>query len=249
MHTLAIIPARGGSKGVPHKNVRPLAGKPLIAYTIAQARAAQLVDRVVVSTDDPQIGQVAQQYGAEVVWRPAAISGDTASSEAALLDTLDQLERAEGYAPDLIVFLQCTSPLTLAEDIDGTVQALLTVQADSALAVTPFHYFLWRTNAEGEALGVNHDKHVRLMRQQREPQYRETGAIYVLRTVGFRQARHRFFGKTTMYLTPVERCHEIDDLADFAIAEALLAAQARRSTRTALPARIGAVIFDFDGVF
>ncbi|NTW01440.1 MAG: acylneuraminate cytidylyltransferase [Oscillochloris sp.] len=250
MHILAIIPARGGSKGLPRKNIRPLAGKPLIAHMIEQACAARLVSRVVVSTDDLEIAAVSQQYGAEVIWRPVAISGDTASSEAALIDALDQLERAEGYAPELIVFLQCTSPLTRAEDIDGTVRALLDAQADTALAVTPFHYFLWQMDAQGQAVGINHDKRVRLMRQQRTPQYRETGAVYVMRTAGFRQFSHRFFGATAMYRMPTERCHEIDDIADFAVAEALFEAQRRQQQpEPALPTQIGAVVFDFDGVF
>jgi len=139
METLAIIPARGGSKGIPRKNVLPLAGKPLIAYNIEQARRSQFIRRVVVSTDDAEIAAVARQYGAEVVWRPAEISGDSASSESALLHALEQLRQQENYQPDLLVFLQCTSPHTPAEDIDGTVQALLEQQADSALAVIPFH--------------------------------------------------------------------------------------------------------------
>ncbi|HEY9766444.1 MAG TPA: acylneuraminate cytidylyltransferase family protein, partial [Chroococcales cyanobacterium] len=121
MAVLAVIPARGGSKGIPRKNVRLLAGKPLIAHAIEAARGSRSIDRVVVSTDDTEIGRVAERFGAEVVWRPTEISGDTASSEAALLFTLDFLESKEGYRPDILVFLQCTAPLTLAEDIDDTV--------------------------------------------------------------------------------------------------------------------------------
>ena len=124
MHVIALIPARGGSKGIPRKNLQSLAGKPLIAHTIEHARQARSVGRVVVSTDDAEIAAVSKQYGAEVVWRPAAISGDTASSESALLHALEYLQQTEGYESDLLVFLQCTSPLTLPEDIDGTVQAL-----------------------------------------------------------------------------------------------------------------------------
>jgi N-acylneuraminate cytidylyltransferase len=219
---IAVIPARGGSKGVPGKNVRPLTGKPLIAHTIEQAHRSEFVKRVVVSTDSPGIAVVAQQYGAEVVWRPAEISGDSASSESALLHTLEQLRQREEYQPDLLVFLQCTSPLTLAADIDGTVQELLDKKADSALAVTPFHYFLWRHDNNGDAAGINHDKQVRLLRQEREPEYLETGAIYVMRADGFMQAKHRFFGRTAIYVMPPERCLEIDEPVDFQVAEMLL---------------------------
>ena len=99
MECLAIIPARGGSKGIPRKNLRLLAGKPLLAYSIEQALASGRVSRVVVSTDDAEIADVARTYGAEVVHRPDDISGDTASSEAALLHTLKYLERTDAYAP------------------------------------------------------------------------------------------------------------------------------------------------------
>jgi YrbI family 3-deoxy-D-manno-octulosonate 8-phosphate phosphatase len=245
LQTLAIIPARGGSKGIPRKNVLPLGGKPLIAHTIHAAHAASRIDRVVVSTDDDEIAAVAERYGAEVVRRPAELAGDTASSEAALLHALDALRAREGYAPDLLVFLQCTSPLTAPEDIDGTVAALLDRKADSALAVTAFHYFLWAEGAEG-AHGVNHDKGVRLMRQQRTPEYLETGAVYAMRVDGFRAARHRFFGKTVLFDTPVERRLEIDDPEDFRIAEERIARLSRRPA--ALPPRISALVMDFDGV-
>ena len=249
MECLAIIPARGGSKGIPRKNIRPLLGKPLITYNIEQAQRARLVNRVLVSTDDAEIAAISRQYGAEVVWRPAEISGDTASSESALLHALEHLRQAEGYQPDLLVFLQCTSPLTLAEDIDKTIQALLTAQADCALAVIPFHYFIWKPDESGDALGVNHDKRVRLLRQEREPQYLETGAVYVMRAAGFESARHRFFGKTALHVMPAERRLEIDDPVDFEIARVLMEEQAAQHRAGRLPERIGALVLDFDGVF
>jgi len=248
MDCLAIIPARGGSKGIPRKNLRPLAGKPLIAYNIEQALRSRFISRLVVSTDDAEIAQIARQYGAEVVTRPAEISGDRASSESALLHVLAALEAEEGYRPDLLVFLQCTSPLTLAEDIDGTVQALLDEKADTALAVIPFHYFLWRDQEDG-AEGINHDKRVRPLRQEREPQYLETGAVYVMKVDGFRQARHRFFGKTALHVMPADRRLEIDDPVDFQVAEVLMQEQKRESALNSLPERIAALVFDFDGVF
>lgn len=249
MDCLAIIPARGGSKGIPRKNVLPLLGKPLIAYNIEQARRSRLVSRVVVSTDDPEIGAAAKRYGAEVIWRPAEISGDNASSESALLHALEYLQQVEGYQPDLLVFLQCTSPLTLAEDIDGTIQSLLDEEADSALAAIPFHYFLWKIETSGEASGINHDKRYRPLRQERQPQYLESGAVYVMRVPGFLQARHRFFGKTALYVMPTERRLEIDDPADFKVAEMLLRRQMQEHKSQALPNKIAALVLDFDGVF
>ena len=248
MDCLAIIPARGGSKGIPRKNILPLNGKPLIAHNIEQARRSRLVNRVVVSTDDAEIGAVAQRYGAEVIWRPAEISGDSASSESALLHALEYLLQAEGHQPDLLVFLQCTSPLTLAEDIDGTVQALLDQGADSALSAIPFHYFIWQVGDEGEASGINHDKRYRPLRQERQPQYLESGAVYAMRVPGFLEARHRFFGKTALYIMPPERRLEIDDPVDFKVAEMLMGQHAQEQKLQALPEKIAALVLDFDGV-
>lgn len=245
---VAIIPARGGSKGVPRKNALPLAGKPLVAWSIDQAKAAKHVDRVVVSTDDPEIATISQRYGAQVVMRPDEISGDAASSESAVLHALDQLAE-EGYKPDLTVFLQCTSPLTIAEDIDGCVEAMLEQQADTALAVIDFHYFVWRNDASGNATGINHDKSVRQLRQDREQQLLETGAIYVMNTAGFKQHKHRFFGKTATYIMPQHRRLEIDEPVDFEVAEHLLRHRLAQDAASKLPKRIDAVIFDFDGVF
>jgi len=249
MEILAIIPARGGSKGIPRKNVRLLAGKPLIAHTIEHAHQARSVDRVIVSTDNSEIAAVSEQYGAEVIRRPAEISGDMASSESALLHALEFLQQTKGYEPDLVVFLQCTSPLMASEDIDGTVQALLDEDADSALAVAPFHYFLWRQDKKGEVVAINHNKNVRLQRQEREPQFLETGAVYVVRTEGFKRARRRFFGKTAMCVMPLERCLEIDELVDFRVAEVLLRERQREQQLTSLPEPIGGLVLDFDGVF
>ena len=117
MRSVAIIPARGGSRGIPRKNLRVIAGKPLLAYTIEHALATPSIDRVVVSTDDVEIGTVAARHGAEVIWRPAEISGDRASSEAALLHALDELAARDDYRPDLVVMLQATSPLRRPDDV------------------------------------------------------------------------------------------------------------------------------------
>jgi N-acylneuraminate cytidylyltransferase len=242
-----VIPARGGSKGIPGKNLKRIAGQPLIALTIHAARQAKHVQRVIVSTDDPAIAAVAREHGAEVVVRPAELSNDTASSESALLHALEHLEETEGYRPQLLVFLQCTSPLTEASDIDGTIQRLLDQAADSACSVAPFHYFLWRTHGTEGADGINHDKRVRLRRQDREPEFLETGAVYVMRAAGFRSARRRFFGKTVLYETPAERVCEIDEPIDLQLAELRLRARARQSSAV-LPAKVAALVMDFDGV-
>lgn len=243
----AVIPARGGSKGIVGKNLRVVGGKPLIVHTILAAHGAARVDRVVVSTDDPAIAQVSQAHGAEIVWRPKELANDTASSEVALLHALDSLAAESGYRPEYLAFLQCTSPLTLPEDIDGTLRLLVEEGADTALAVARFHYFLWRLGPDG-AIGINHDKRVRPRRQDREPEFLETGSVYALRVAGFRAARHRFFGKTALYEVPGERVCEIDESVDLEVAEVLLRARTRGKELQLLPRPIEALIMDFDGV-
>jgi N-acylneuraminate cytidylyltransferase len=184
-----------------------------------------MIDRIVVSTDDYEIAEVSRAYGAEVIIRPDDISGDLAPSELALLHVLDSLESNGAYRPQLIVFLQCTSPLTRPDDIDGTIRTLLSHNADSALAVTPFHHFLWSQDLRGNTVGVNHDPRTRQMRQERDPYFLETGAVYVMRTAGFKSAKHRFFGRIAMHEIPRERALEIDDEFDFFLASQILRAR------------------------
>tara|TARA_B110001469_G_scaffold79508_1_gene75220 strand:- start:14 stop:1183 length:1170 start_codon:yes stop_codon:yes gene_type:complete len=242
-----IIPARGGSKGLPRKNVLPICGKPLIAWNIKAAMASGQVEGVYVSTDDPEIAQIARAHGAGVIDRPADLAGDTATSESALLHGLDHLAE-NGDQPELLVFMQCTSPLTATEDIDQAIHALIEQDADSCLTVSDFHYFVWKRSEDGSGDGMNHDKRFRPRRQDREPQYAENGAIYVMKVEGFREAKHRFFGKTILSLMPAERCAEIDEPVDLKVVEVLLREQLRKQQAIALPAKIAAVVFDFDGV-
>lgn len=251
MNTLAIIPARGGSKGIPRKNIKLLCGKPLIAWTIEAALAAESIDRLVVSTDDREIAAASRNFGAEVTMRPAEISGDRASSESALLHVLRTLSDEEGYRPDIVVFLQCTAPLTKPEDIDGTVRVVSEGGCDSAVTMTPFHHFVWRHDSERNLQGVNHDQNQRLMRQEREAEFLEVGAVYALSTEGFLESRFRFFGRVGKYLIPQQRAFEIDEPQDWPVAQALLRANVKSRDlfrQSGRRATVRAVVTDFDGV-
>ncbi len=243
MRIVCVIPARGGSKGIPGKNLKVLAGRSLVGWSIHAAQRSSYQLRTIVSTDCDLIAGEARRCGAEVCMRPVEIAGDLASSESALLHVLESLAAKGEPQPDLLVFLQCTSPLTQAEDIDATIAELLSQDADTALAVAPFHYFLWKPGENGWN-GVNHEKSVRLLRQEREPEFIETGAVYVMRVAGFLKVKHRFFGKTVAAEIPAERRWEIDDPEDLEIAEHLLKKQATPQ----LPFVPEAIVFDFDGV-
>ncbi|MDG9722257.1 MULTISPECIES: N-acylneuraminate cytidylyltransferase [unclassified Streptomyces] len=258
---LAVIPARGGSKGVPAKNLAPVGGVPLVARAVRECRATRLVTDVVVSTDDQSIATAAREAGAEVVLRPAAIAGDTATSEAAVLHAMDTHEALHGAPVDVVLLVQCTSPFIVREDIDGVAGAVAENGADTAVTVAPFHGFVWRDGIDrntGEAedgfgeteggFGVNHDKSYRPRRQDRPQDLLETGAAYAMAAPGFREHRHRFFGRTELVRTDPARVLEIDDPHDLSRARAL--APLFDSARPgALPtaADIDAVVLDFDG--
>ncbi|GHI05434.1 transferase [Streptomyces cellostaticus] len=252
---LAVIPARGGSKGVPAKNLAPVGGVPLVARAVRECRATRLVTDVVVSTDDQAIAAAAREAGAEVVLRPAAIAGDTATSEAAVLHAMDAHEALHGAAVDAVLLVQCTSPFIVREDIDGVAAAVVENGADTAVTVAAFHGFIWRDASDeinpGETTGgygVNHDKSFRPRRQDRPQDLLETGAAYAMDAPGFREHRHRFFGHTELVRTDPARVLEIDDPHDLARARAL-APLFDADRPGSLPAYddIDAVVLDFDG--
>jgi YrbI family 3-deoxy-D-manno-octulosonate 8-phosphate phosphatase len=245
---LAVVPARGGSKGVSGKNVLPVGGAPLVVRAVRECLAARRPTHVVVSTDDEAIAEAALRAGAEVVPRPAGISGDGATSESALLHAMDVHAGGHGADPDVVVLVQCTSPFLTADDVDGVASAVLDDGADTALTVAPFHGFLWREGAEHGVHGVNHDKAVRPRRQDRPQDLLETGAAYAMRGPGLRAHQHRFFGRTALVRTDPARVLEIDEPGDLARARAL-APLLDAPRPGSLPARgdIDAVVLDFDG--
>lgn len=222
---VAVIPARGGSKGVPGKNLRPVGGVPLLARSIRAARQARLVGEVCVSSDDAQLLDLAEREGATTIQRPAELSGDTASSEAALSHALKWLSQ-RGRQPDAFAFLQCTSPFTRAHQIDQVVNSLQKSGAAMAFSAVPWHGFLWGRDDEGWGMGVNHDPNQpRQRRQDLPPCWLETGSIYVIRTAPFLEAGHRFVTPRLPVAVDGDeldgRAPEIDTATDLAVCEQL----------------------------
>src|SRR4051794_1829622 len=248
VRTVAIIPARGGSRGVPGKNLRPVGGIALIERAVRACRAARHLDAVFVSTDDAAIADAAESSGARVIPRPDALSGDTATSESALLHGLDQLA-LRGINPEILVFVQCTSPFVRPDSLDEGIELILDDRADSAFAAVLTHEFLWRPvpgrQGGGLVQGQNHDPAFRPRRQDRQPDYRETGAFYVMAADGFRRARHRFFGRTAAVAVSPLTAVDVDDEHDLMLANAvaaLLPAEAEAELD------VDVVLTDFDGV-
>jgi N-acylneuraminate cytidylyltransferase len=233
---------------VPRKNLALVGGIPLVGRAVRAALSAPSVTQVIVSTDDMDIATAAKAHGAGVLMRPPEISGDTASSESALLHALDRLRERNSTEPDIIVFIQCTSPLVKGEDIERAIETLISTGADCAFTATEFHGFVWRETGSGQVEAVNHEHHTRLRRQERETQWLENGAVYVMRTKGFLESRHRFFGKIVNVPMPVERSLEVDSPNDLMLVRHTVSSMPDvRSMK--LPLRIDAVVMDFDGVF
>jgi len=241
---IAIIPARGGSKGIPNKNLQTVGGVTLLARTISACLKSESIATVYVSTDSDDIAAVALNNGAQVIRRPADISGDTASSESALLHSLNEIVKTSSL-PKNVLFAQCTSPFITHTDIDGILDLLK--DHDSALTVTHNHAFIWRKDNTGNAIGINHDSAIRLPRQQLDPEYKETGALYAMNIDQFRTCGHRFFGRIGMYEVPADRSMEIDEPEDLRLANTLEIQEKSMPSRESLQA-IKAVVFDFDGV-
>lgn len=239
--TVAIIPARGGSQGVPRKNVARVGGIPLVARAVRAAIASGRIDRVVVTTDDAEIAAAATGAGAEIVWRPAEISGHLASSEAALIHALDELA-GRGVDVRVLAFLQATSPFIPANALGRACDLVASGEAESAFSARESYEFFW-TQADGLAQALGHDASHRPRRQDREPAYVETGAFYVMDAAGFREAQHRFFGRTRIVEVPEATAIEIDTPDELAAARVLAPLYG-----SAEPIDVLAVVTDFDGV-
>jgi len=245
---LAIIPARGGSKGVPGKNIRILCGMPLIAHTILAAKESTLVSRICVSTDDRKIKSVSEEYGAEVIVRPQELASDSASSEAALLHVLGVLRERENYIPEIVVFLQCTSPLRQKTDIDNAITLLYEQKADSVFSCCRGHVNLWVQ--DGAVVSpVNHDPYTKTrIRQHKQVNFIENGSIYVVKTDVLLKYKNRMGGVIKPYEMEYLDSFEIDTPDQFLLVESIM--KNRKERREAMNGLkdIKMLILDFDGV-
>lgn len=221
MNTLIIIPARGGSKGLPGKNIRPLCGKPLITYSIDLARAITSDENICVSTDDKKIIETVEAYGLKVPFvRPAKLATDTASTNDVLLHALDYYE-SQGRKYDQILLLQPTSPLRKIEEVKEAME-LYRVDIDMVVSVTKSH-------APAVLCSDNEDGYVDLVynkeavgRQGLPTFYEFNGAIYVINVGALREKGLGGFDKRIKYVMPKESSIDIDDIYDFLLIETIL---------------------------
>ena len=215
----ALILARGGSKGIPRKNIKPMNGIPLLVYNVKAALASGAFEKVVVSSDDDEILEIAVKAGAVAHKRSAESAKDTASSESGLFDYCDAV-------PELVscALVQCTSPLTTADDFRNGVMKFHSSGADSLVTVVRAHRFLWSVK-DGQAVPQNYDPVKRPRRQDWNGELIENGAFYVFKTQALRDSGSRLSGKIAAFEMSEDTLAEIDTPTDWAIIEGLVAAK------------------------
>jgi len=217
---LSIIPARGGSKGISGKNIKELAGKPLIAHTIEASLKSKYITRTILSTEDAKIKQIALKYGAEVIDRPMELAQDETKTAPVMVHVIKELER-NGYNPDIIILLQATCPMRTEKEIDEALELYFNSDCDSIFAAKPAGttHALWKRHHDGTFEGL-YDYRTRPRRQDIDRHYRlyvETGSIYIIRADIFHKVEDFIGENPKIYLQP--KCVDIDTIEDFAIAE------------------------------
>ncbi|MCO6451620.1 MAG: acylneuraminate cytidylyltransferase family protein [Caldilineales bacterium] len=224
---LALIPARGGSKGVHRKNIHPLGGKPLIAWTVEAARQSESINRILISTDDPEIAEIGRGFGAEIPFlRPGHLALDNTPDLPVYLHTLSWLSEHLDYHPDHVVWLRPTSPLRTSQDVDAAIEILIAAEADCIRSVNLAHaHPYWMKQFDNERLipflpGYDETSYPR--RQLLPAVYHLNGAVDVIRCTSVLPDGPLFTPNMLGYVMPVERSLDIDTELDFIIAEALI---------------------------
>ena len=217
---LCVITARGGSKGLPNKNLRELCGKPLIAWSIDAARKSLYIDHILVSTDSPQIQKCAMEFGADAPFlRPAELASDTASSVDAVIHAMEQMKDAYNY----IILLQPTSPLRSTTHIDESIEKIICQQADALISVTELEKPIQhqrQLSENGHLIQfMEYDKKKLYRRQDFKPVYRINGAIYMIKSSTLKEIRDFEPQGTISYIMDTRSSVDIDCLEDFLLAE------------------------------
>lgn len=219
---LAIIPARGGSKGILGKNLKEVNGKPLIAWSIEHALSSPEIQQVIVSTDNEEIARVSEDYGAEVPFiRPIDLAQDATPTEPVLIHALDFYEK-QGYFFDAVILLQPTSPFRKQSTLSKAIKEFENSNSDSLLSVCENHHFFWKNKAKPEALYDFQNRPRRQDISEFDRWYRENGSIYITRVDILRKNNNRLGGKISMFVMTEEESWEVDSAADLKIASVLM---------------------------
>lgn len=220
---LAIIPARAGSKGIPNKNIRSLAGKPLLGWSIEQALACPKIDRVIVSTDCEKIASIAKSYGADIPFiRPAEFSTDTASTEVVLNHAIDYLKETENYFPSAVVLLQATCPIRVKGTIARAIEQFEKEEADSLLSACEIHPFLWKKNQKTTSYYDYTKRPRRQELKESDKIYEENGSIYITKTTLLVTEKNRLGGRISIFEMSSLESYDIDTEDDFTVVDNLI---------------------------
>ena len=223
MRVSAIIIARGGSKGIPNKNILDFCGHPLLSWSIRQALAARHVSDVWISSDSREILEFGEKYGATPIVRPSEISGDSASSESAWLHAMEEIEAKGGEIIDYILAPQVTSPLREPVDFSNAIDLMVKDQLDSLLSVAEVEdFFIWARNAAGKMKSVNYDYRDRKLRQQIENRYLENGSFYLFKPDLIRQTQNRLGGEIGIYVMERFKMFQIDAPGDIELCSVMM---------------------------
>jgi len=221
LEILSIIPARGGSKGIPMKNLVKLKHKPLLYYSIKASLNLKHIAKTVVTTDNERIARYAKKLSAQVVIRPKRLANDKARLEPTIEHTLDFLKKNENYIPNVVLLLQNTSPLRTSKHIDDAIRLFITKKFDSVFSAYPSHYFLWKLKNK-KAHPVNYNPFKRPNRQEIITEFVENGAIYITKYDSFKKSRCRISGKIGIYPMPPELSLEVDTKDDLEIIKSIM---------------------------
>lgn len=218
MHTVAVIPARGGSKGIPLKNIREVGGKPLVAWVIEACLEAESVDRTVVSTDHEEIAEVARRWGAEVPFmRPAEFSGDRVTLDPVIYHAVTALEEQDGAPIDVVLTVQPTNPTLRPATLENAIETLIEGGYDSVLTLRETRHLYWRkVDGQFEAMFPE-----RLNRQQLDPLYYETGVVFASRR-SIITPNNRLGTNIGHIVLPDEEALDIDTETDLKLAELVI---------------------------
>jgi CMP-N,N'-diacetyllegionaminic acid synthase len=223
MNIVAIIIARGGSKGIPKKNIIDFCGKPLIAWTITQCLNSKKITSVWVSSDSEDILKISRKYGANIIKRPASISGDIEPSESAWLHAVNYIEKQTEEKIDYVLAPQVTSPLRESVDFTKAIKKIVYEKSDSLLSVSKVEdFFMWKKNDKNIPISINYDYQKRKPRQHISDSYLENGSFYIFKSEMLKEKYNRLGGKITLFEMERYKMFQIDNYEDIELSAVIM---------------------------
>ncbi len=211
-NNIAIILARGGSKGLPGKNIRDFSSKPLVAWSIIQAKQSSMINEVYLSSDSDEIIMIGKKYGANIIKRPSELAEDSSKSEDAIIHAISQINSKI----DTITMLEPTAPLRKIDDIDNALKMFIKERWDSCFSgATLENFLIWKKDENNELTSINYDYRQQGPRQERQPDFVENGALYIFKPEIILKYKNRFGGKIGLFSNSFWQSFEIDDLEGF----------------------------------